>query len=302
MSFWDKIFSKVKSNFGKYSLQDLLSGSLPVYSNGFGDDIYASDVVQQAIYSIVTEMKKLDMTHIRQAGSDIVPVTGTIQKCLDNPNPLMTASDYIEKITWQLLLNFNSFIYPIWNGDRLEALYPLQPSYVEFSMDEKSGEYFVMFRFPNGYEGTVPYSNIIHLRYHYGQSEYMGGDKQGQPNYKHVLDTLKINDTLMKGLAKSLNIQTSVNGIIKMRTMANTNLQMEMVREFEQKLQENKSGLLPIDIANEYVPIKKQVALLDQTVLKFLDEKILRTWGVPVSIVTGDYTKEQYEAFYQKAL
>ena len=36
--------------------------------------------------------------------------------------------------------------------------------------------------------------------------------------------------------------------------------------------------------------------------LKFLDEKILRNWGVPLCILTGDYTKEQYEAYYQKTI
>ena len=35
---------------------------------------------------------------------------------------------------------------------------------------------------------------------------------------------------------------------------------------------------------------------------KFIDEKILRTYGVSLPILTGDYTKEQYEAFYQKSL
>ena len=36
--------------------------------------------------------------------------------------------------------------------------------------------------------------------------------------------------------------------------------------------------------------------------MKFIDEKILRNWGVPLPILTGDYTKAQYEAFYQKTL
>ena len=36
--------------------------------------------------------------------------------------------------------------------------------------------------------------------------------------------------------------------------------------------------------------------------MKFIDEKILRHFGVPLAILTGDYTKEQYEAFYQKCI
>lgn len=42
--------------------------------------------------------------------------------------------------------------------------------------------------------------------------------------------------------------------------------------------------------------------MVDATTLKFIDEKILRQFGVPLCILTGDYTKAQYEAFYQKTL
>ena len=41
---------------------------------------------------------------------------------------------------------------------------------------------------------------------------------------------------------------------------------------------------------------------MDAETLKFIDEKILRHFGVPLCILTGDYTKEQYEAFFQKTI
>lgn len=303
-SFWNKIFKKPDKQI-HYSLEDILSGITPIYSNGFGDNIYASDVVQQAIYSIVSELKKLDPVHIRKVAgaNDFVSVSGDIQRVLDNPNPLMTTSDFIEKIAWTLLLNYNAFIYPLWEGDKLKGLYPLQPSLVEFDTNYGGwGETWVRFHFPNGYVGDVPYNDIIHLRYRFSVSEFMGGNKQGNPDFEPLLDTLKLNDTLLKGLAKSLNIQTSINGIVKIKTMVNKEEQIEKVKEFEEKLQANESGLLALDIGSEYVPITKQVNLLDEKVLEFIDRKILRNWGVSIAIINGDYTPAQFEAFYQKAL
>ena len=302
MSFWDRFFKKPEKA-KKYNWADILSGIAPIYSNGFGTNIYASDVVQQAIYSIVTELKKLDPVHVRKTANDndFVSVAGNIQSVLDAPNPLMTTSDFIEKIAWMLLLNYNAFIYPIWSGDTLVALYPLQPSQVDFQQDG-TGKLWVIFTFPNGYEGEVAYDDIIHLRYHYSVSEFMGGNESGQPDFKPLLETLKLNDTLLKGLAKSLNLQTTINGIVKLKTMVNAEDQIAKVKEFERKLQSNESGILPIDISSDYTPISKQVALLDDKVLEFIDKKILRTFGVSIPIVNGDYTKEQYEAFYQKTL
>lgn len=305
MAFWDRFFKKPDKK-NKYSLEDILSGVIPIYSNGFGENIYASDVVQQAIYSIVTELKKLDPVHVRKnnrADNDFVSVAGNIQNVLDAPNNLMTTSDFIEKVAWTLLLNYNAFIYPIWEGDTLIALYPLQPSTVEFDPDYGgSGKTWVRFSFPNGYTGDVPYDDIIHLRYRFSVSEFMGGNRYGQPDFEPLLDTLKLNDTLLKGLAKSLNLQTTINGVVKLKTMVNADDQIAKIKEFERKLQANESGLLPLDISADYTPITKQVNLLDEKVLEFIDKKILRTWGVSIPIINGDYTKEQYEAFYQKTL
>ena len=302
--FWSKIFKKPNEQI-TYNLEDYLNGVIPIYSSGFGNNIYASDVVQQAIYSIVTELKKLDPAHIRSvAGSnDFISVGGNIQNVLDAPNPLMTTSDFIEKVAWNLLLNYNAFIYPLWNGDALEGLYPLQPKLVEFDADYGgTGKTWVRFHFANGLKTDLPYEDIIHLRYRFSMSDYMGGNEQGQPDFGPLLETLKLNDTLLKGLAKSLNIQTSINGVAKLKTMVNTEDQISRVKEFERKLQSNESGILPLDISAEYIPITKQVQLLDATTLEFIDRKILRTFGVSIAIVNGDYTAAQYEAFYQKTL
>lgn len=302
--FWDKFFKKPETQ-NPYNLLDILSGVTPIYSSGFGENIYASDVVQQAIYSIVTELKKLDPVHVRkmQGGNDFISVDGNIQNVLDAPNPLMTTSDFIEKVAWTLLLNYNAFIFPIWEGETLKALYPLQPSLVEFDTDYGgTGKTWVRFHFPNGYTGDVPYDDIIHLRYKFSLSEFMGGNEFGQPDFQPILDTLKLNDTLLKGLAKSLNMQTAINGLVKLKTMVNADDQIAKVREFEKKLQANESGFLVQDISSEFVPMTKQINLLDEKILEFIDRKILRTWGVSIPIVNGDYSREQYEAFYQKAL
>lgn len=299
MGFFDWLKRKPskKQNTVEYSL----NGVYPNYFSNLGGNVYASDVVQQAIYSIVTELKKVDPVHIRKVGNDFVSVEGNIQGVLDNPNPLMTTSDFIEKIAWTLLLNYNAFVYPVWEGNNLTALYPLQPQQVEFLQDQ-SGKLWVGFTFANGLYQEMPYEDVIHIRYKFSVSEFMGGNLNGQPDLKPLLDTLKLNDTLLQGLAKSLNLQTTINGVVRLKGMYNDEDQKKKIAEFERKLQANQSGLLPLDVSAEYVPITKQVNLLDEKVLKFLDKKVLRFFGVSDAIVDADFTPEQFQAFYQKTL
>ena len=89
----------------------MLNGYMPIFSQ-FGHDLYASDVVQQSVSCIVTELKKLQPQHIRVNNGDPMPVNSDIQRLLDYPNPWMTQADFIEKIFWQLFLNYNSFVIP----------------------------------------------------------------------------------------------------------------------------------------------------------------------------------------------
>ncbi len=307
MKWFDNFFRKAPKN-SKYA--PTFDGWMPIYSQ-FGTNIYASDVVQQALSCIVDEMKKLKPAHVRKHNQDLVPVVSDIQEVLNNPNPLMTTSEFIEKTMWLLLLNSNVFIIPTyytWIDDktgaekrRYESLYPINPTQVDF-IEDASNRLFVKFWFWNGDTTTIPYDDVIHVRYKFSLSEYMGGNRFGQPDHQPLLKTLELNDTMLQGIAKAMKASYAVNGIIKYNTMLDDGSTMANVKALEQKLKNSESGILPLDLKAEFTPFPKDIKMVDEPTLKFVDEKILRTWGIPLAILTGDYTKEQYEAFYQKAL
>ena len=307
MGLFDGLFKK-KPTETKFA--PTLDGWLPVYTM-FGDNIYASDVVQQALKCIVDEVKKLSPKHIRYVGSDPRPVKDNLQEVLDNPNPLMTTSDFIEKITWLLLMNYNAFIIPTYRtwidaetgAERrhFESLFPIKPTEVDF-IEDATGKLFVSFTFWDGTKTTIAYDNVIHIKYNYSVNQYMGGNELGQPDHAALLETLNLNKSLLNGVAKAMKSSYAVNGIIKYNSIMDENKTLNALRDLENKLRNNESGFLPLDLKSEFTPIDKKAALVDATTLKFIDEKILRTWGIPLSILTGDYNKEQYEAFFQKTI
>lgn len=308
MAEWfDRLFRRPPKN-RKFALT--LDGFAPLYSQ-FGTNIYASDVVQQALKCIVDELKKLNPTHVRYNGTDPVPVKSTIQDVLNDPNPLMTTSEFLEKTFWMLLLNYNAFIIPTyytWVDDKTgaerryyESLYPIKPTQVDF-IEDASGKLFVTFWFWNGYQTTIPYDDVIHIRYNYSVNQYMGGNEMGQPDHGPLLETLKLNHNLLQGIAKAMNASYAVNGVVKYNTLLDDGKTEAALKELERKLQNSESGFLPIDLKSEFTPLERKSAIVDQPTLEFIDSKILRNWGISLDILTGDYTKEQYEAFYQKAL
>lgn len=307
MGLFDKLFKREPKN---RRLAMSLDGFSPMYPQ-FGTNIYASDVVQQALKCIVDEMKKLNPTHVRIVDSDPVPVKGNLQEILNQPNPIMTTSEMLEKVCWLLLMNYNAFIVPVyrtWTDEKTgaerryyDALYPIKPTQADF-IEDGSGKLFVHFYFMNGYDTTIAYDDLIHIRYNYSINEYMGGNECGSPDHAALLETLKLNDTLLKGVAKAMKASYAVNGVVKYNTLLDEGKTENALIELERKLQNNESGFLPLDLKADFTPLPHTSAIVEEDTLKFIDGKILRHWGVPLAILTGDYTKEQYEAFYQKTL
>lgn len=308
MEWFDKLFKKQPK---KTKFAPTLDGFVPIYTQ-FGTNIYASDVVQQALKCIVDEMKKLKPTHVRYRGSDPIPVAaGDIKEVLENPNDLMTTSEFLEKICWLLLMNYNVFIIPTyytWQDDKTgaerryyESLYPINPTQVDF-IEDAGGRLFVKFWFWNGETTTIRYDDVIHIKYNYSINQYMGGNEMGQPDHQALLNTLELNHTLLEGVAKAMKASYAVNGVVKYNTLMDDGKTEAALKELERKLKNNESGFLPLDLKSEFTPLAHNSQIVDENTLKFIDEKILRNFGVPLAILTGDFTKEQYEAFYQKTL
>ena len=308
MGIFDKIFRRLPV---RWRYAPTLGGYSPTYPQ-FGSNIYMSDAVQQALKCIVDEVKKLNPTHIRMVDSEPVPVpSSTISAVLADPNPLMTTAEFLEKVTWLLLLNYNAFIIPTyytWTDENsgqerryYEALYPIKPTQVNF-IEDAAGRLFVQFFFANGEQTTLAYDDVIHIKYNYSVGQYMGGNEVGQPDNAALLKTLQLNETLLQGVARAMNASYAVNGIVKYNTLMDDGKVEKALKEMERKLQNSESGFLPLDLKNEFTPLEHRTELVDADTLKFIDEKILRNWGVPLPILTGDYTQTQYNAFYQKTL
>ena len=183
MGWLDKLRKKPKVG---NTYAEMLNGYMPLFSQ-FGQNIYASDVVQQAINCIVSECIKLLPTHIRENGTDVTPVNSTLQSVLDNPNETMSTSEFIEKFVWNLFFNYNSWIIPtyyVWTDSKSGAeqrhytgLYPVQPTNVEFQQDSNN-KLYVKLTFSNNYETTLPYSDVIHIKHHFSVNEFRSEERR----------------------------------------------------------------------------------------------------------------------------
>ena len=294
-----------------YQYAKMLDGYAPIFSQ-FGQNVYASDIVQMCIDCIATEISKLQPRHIR---TDPNGRQTTVKSSLNrlfkfSPNELMTTKDFLEKVVWLLHLNYNCFIYPPYdlvtdnrgNVSRYyTGFYPLNPIQVDFLQDE-ANKMFVRFYFPSGESFTLAYSDVIHLRKKFSVNSVMGGGVTGQPDNAALLKVLEINDTVLQGLAKAIKTSLAVRGVLKINTMLDDDRQKKEREKFEAALETGTSGILPMDLKGDYTNIQVNPQLLHPDTVEFLDNKILRFMSVSLPILSGDYNDDQYQAFYEKAL
>lgn len=300
-----------KKNDAQTQYAKFLNNTTPIFSQ-FGRNIYASDVVQMCIDCIAQECSKLQPRHIiRTADGPVTKDDSTNKLFRFAPNPLMTTRDFLEKIVWNLFLNYNSFIYPInepakdargfWHNN-YTAFYPLNPTLAEF-LEDPTGTLYIRFTFQSGLQSPpIPYSNIIHLRKKFSCNDIMGGGTNGQPDNAALLKTLEIDDTVLQGVAKAIPTSLAVRGIVNIGTQLDYDGQMEEIHEFEKKMTDSSSGILPMNVGSQFTPIDFNGVTMDKGTLDFLENKVLRWFGVSLPILTGDYTDNQKQAFYDKTI
>jgi HK97 family phage portal protein len=222
----------------------------------------------------------------------------------------MTTRDFIEKVIWLLFMNYNAFIYPVYElfedarGNitrNYTAFYPLNPTTVTFLQDA-AGKLFVELRFSSGDSFTLAYSDVIHLRKKFSMNDVMGGGISGQPDNAALLKVLTINDTVLQGLEKAIKTSLSIRGILKINTMLDDDKQQKERERLEAAIASGNTGIVALDLKGDYIALNPDVKLIDKDTLEFLQGKVLNWYGVSAPILTGDFTDEQYQAFYEKTL
>ena len=307
------LLSSVVNKEGNRQLQyaKMLDGSYPVFSQ-FGHNIYASDVVQMAIDCIATEISKLRPTHIRtdNEGGQTIPKSSINRLFKYSPNELMTTRDFLEKVIWTLYMNYNCFIYPKIEttvnsrGERIQeyaAFYPLNPSSVVF-IEDTAGTLFIKLEFGSGENFTLKYADTIHLRKKYSVNGIMGGGHNGQPDNQALLKVLKINNTVLEGLGKAIKTSLGIRGILKINTMLDDDKQKAERKRFEEAVRTGDSSILPMDLKGDYIGLKPDPKIIDKDTMAFIQDKILNWYGTPLKILSGDFSDEDYQAWYEKTL
>lgn len=273
-------------------------------SNGYyswNGKLYQSDIIRACIRPKAKAVGKLVAKHIRNnkvEGFDVNPEP-YIRFLLEEPNPYMTGQLMQEKITIQLQLNNNAFIYIHRDefGYPME-LYPIPASAVEAIYD-KEGLLYLKCIMDNGKIVTYPYSDIIHLR-----QDYNSNDIFGESPHIVLKPLMEIVTTTDQGIVKAIKNSGIIKWLLKFnQTLRPEDLDKETQRFTERFLSiENSGGAAATDAKmdakqvdpKDYVPNAVQ---MEKTV-----QRLYSYFNTNEKIVQSKYDENEWNSYYENEI
>lgn len=262
--------------------------------------IYESDIVRACLAPYVKAIGKLNGKHIFSGQKDLkVNPEPYIKILLENPNPLMSAQKFQEKMAAQLILNGNAFanITRDNNGMPVE-LFPLPAVGVE--ADYKNSELFLKFTLDNGKTYAFPYDDIIHLRMNYYDNDIFGNSLMPT-----LAPLLKINNTIDDGIVKAIKNSNLIRWLLKVTGSIREDDLKRTAKDFSEAFLSSSSetgGVAAIDPRVDAQQVKSNDYIPNFEILKFVKDRIYSLFGVSEKIVQGNYTEDEWNSFYESSI
>lgn len=297
---------------GRAQYQAWLLNSQPIFSS-FGRDIYLSDFVNNAIDRVASEISKIEIRSVVQKPGMIMVQNDDITRLFRfKPNPLQTTSDFLSNTEWLRRKNRNAFIYPQYvmvtlpdgrQFKRYTAFYPLNPQAVYIGINDIGQVWEVKMDFEDGSSFTLPYSELIHLKWRRGKNTVVGGgDDYGCANDYDIIRTIDALDKTIQGLPKGIEASLQIKGVFHAKSALGSEKLKAIREDFEQHIYTGKSGIVATDLAGEFTPVDIKAPDIPESAMKFLKAVIQERYGISAAILAGDYNGDQHSAFYQTAI
>lgn len=313
------MFNYIKNVVKKYQswrnrqfVQNVLNDSQPVFES-FGRDIFMSDIVNNCIDRIATEISKITVKSVVDTGEVVKVQNDDLTRLFRfQPNPLQTTKDFLASLVWLQRKDMHCFIYPQYETvkdstgreyRRYTALWPLRPVRIEMGMDESQTVWLIRFYWQDGTYDTLPYSEVIHMKWRRGKNLIVGGgDDYGNADTRDTLKAVTNLDKALQGIPLTIEASMKLNGVFTSKTKLDA-AKLQMARdEFENRIVTSKLGIAAIDIAGDFQPVNTKSPDIPAEALKFLKDIIRERYGVSDAIISGNYTDEQHASFYETCL
>lgn len=272
-----------------------------------GTQVLYSNLVLSALRMKARFFGKLEPRHVKYDNGKPETITdSSIARLLRNPNHYQTMYDFLTQAMFMRERDKTCYIL----DDRYKTkggywyhtgLYILLPSdKPEVKQDEQGNLYWV-FKF-DGYESEVTFSfdEIICWKKDIEDNQYMGGGRYTANASTDLLNSLNAHSEIKQSVAEAAKLGCMFDGILKVNAYAASDEETQRIRDkFLEDVRTKAKGLPVLDNGADYQQIQRQLKMVDGATLAEIKEDVLVNTGVSIEMLTGKFTPEEKEAFYE---
>ena len=300
-----EIRSMFKSIFGRDRNQteavttrlDLLNDYQQVF---FTHQDYSNDILLKTCFATLAKhIAKLEpcITRTEQGRRTPNNENNVLHQVLTlQPNPYMTAYDFYYKLAYMLIQNQNAYVKI--NRDKMNhviALWVLDYESVE--PRERDGDLYLKFQFRQGKKETIPYRDIIHMRYDFGNGEFIPHTES------NINEQLALLDTLQQSFRNKALNSGKIKGVARITGQVGSDVWKSKARELRQNIQDpTQGGIVATDSAIEFTPVDSQPEAADTAQLDYVRDNIYNYFGISKNIVSGKYSETEWQSFYENTI
>jgi len=264
--------------------------------------VYNNDLIRSIIRVKAKAIAKTTAKHIREdtKGLKINP-DAYMKFLLEEPNPIMSMQQMLEKVVTQLELNNNAFIYI--NRDEMgyaNGLYPIVAMSTQ-AMKAPNGDIYLKFTLRNGNNVTFKYSDIIHLKQDYNESEIFGN-----PNFEALQSMMEVIGTLDQGIVKAIKSSNVVQWLLKFQNNLSPEDQKAKTKEFVNSYLDIENtdfaGAASIDSKLEAERVEPKSYMPSSDLQRENNNRIYSYFNCNEKIVQAKYNESEWIAFYETSI
>ena len=216
----------------------------------------------------------------------------------DMPNDFMTWPQLIYRVATCLEADTTAFVVPSYDDDMNKVgLWPLKAEDAE--VVEYGGDPCVRFYLASGDTAALPLPDVCILtRFQYRSDFFGGGNAPLDP-------TLRLIDAQDQAQENAIRTGASIRFIGKITSLLRPEDLEKKRKDFsDQNLSEaNKTGLMVYDRSFDDVrQVDPQSYVISTDEMERIDHSVHTYFGLNDDILTGDYSEEQWGAFYESVV
>lgn len=296
--FFKNIFKgSDKSNSGGFTQLRMLNSYTPFVLSD-NDNIYDNMLIRRCIDAIAQNVAKLTpkIKGFKNSYAKRVEYLLTT-----SPNPIDNHYNFFYKITSQLLTNNNAFVFIKWtpDGKSIEGFYPVPYSSIEF-LENKNNEIYCKFFFRSGaFRVILPYTELIHLKRHYNDSDIFGSSQT-----KVLNPVLQLFKSFIEGFVNAVRATSILRGYIKYAG----NIKDEDLQRYKNQFVasymnlDSGDGIGALDSKCDFKETKIEPYSVDSENQSIANKTIYSYYGVSEDILTGNFNEDKFNSFYSQTI